>query len=248
MLRRHVVVFTCCQWVFLIDLGVPCLHVCCVVLCVCVCACACVCVVRVCARVCGACVLRARAWSVWWTQFLLTHDHADAVLGLDDIRDIGTHAFWAENCVRKATPGRALLRTATMPIHVMDTHMEIIRQKFPYLFPRAVPEPSLVPDIQWCPFTATTPTITVHDLDVDVLPVWHGANYLCSGFALGHAPHRLVYLSDVSEVPAPVLARLQAEPIALLILDCCSPGQVSVHSTHFNLDKALDFIRMVSYL
>ncbi len=178
------------------------------------------------------------------SQILLTHEHADATLGLDDVRDLGTYEFLQENRARKAN-GLKLLRTATMPIHVMDTHMESIRSSFPYLFPREVAAASVVPDIRWSPFTMSSSSILVHDLQIDVLPVLHGKNYFCSGFAAGRAPHRFVYLSDVSSVPELVLARLQAEPIALLILDCVTPRGDIVMPTHFNLAQALDLIRSV---
>ncbi|KAH0478292.1 MAG: uncharacterized protein KVP18_002264 [Porospora cf. gigantea A] len=75
---------------------------------------------------------------------------------------------------------------------------------------------------------------------VTVLPVWHGKGYYCSGFAFGGS-ERVLYLSDVSEVPSHIMDWIDSHgPWKLIVMD-----SLRVHTPHFShmsLSEALKLI------
>jgi phosphoribosyl 1,2-cyclic phosphodiesterase len=177
--------------------------------------------------------------------FLLTHDHADAILGLDDIRDIPAHD--ARMDLPKETDLQNRVGVAVkMPIYVMQQHFEAIRTAFPYLCKGLVKTVSHVPNIEWNCFDKEQPSLCIHDhIHIEVLPVWHGENYMCSGFAFGgiNGTERLVYLSDVSEIPDQTWDRILCKPTDVLILDCLR--HAPDHPTHITSEQALNIIRRI---
>ena len=79
-------------------------------------------------------------------------------------------------------------------------------------------------------------------LKVRVLPVVHGEDMLCLGFAFGDT-ERCVYLSDLSRVPEGTMNALMEESergIDVLVCDCL---QTRPHNTHFSLEQALSLVR-----
>jgi phosphoribosyl 1,2-cyclic phosphodiesterase len=180
--------------------------------------------------------------------FLLTHDHADAMLGLDDVRDIPSHnqSMDLPSEADKDRVGKAVV----MPIYCMDRHFECIRTAFPYLCKGLVKTLSHVPNIDWRLFAADDAAIDFDGLAIELLPVWHGEGYTCMGFAFGGGAtaaaaggERLVYLSDVSSIPEKTWDRILAAPTDVLVLDCLrrSPS----HPTHVTLDQSLDIVRRI---
>jgi hypothetical protein len=57
-------------------------------------------------------------------------------------------------------------------------------------------------------------------LDVKVLPVVHGEDCTCLGFAFGSPGNRVVYLSDLSRVPPDTMRALQEEVMSSLLFVC----------------------------
>ncbi|KAK3015757.1 hypothetical protein RJ639_005491, partial [Escallonia herrerae] len=120
-------------------------------------------------------------------SIVLTHEHADAVLGLDDIRTIQPHS-----------PTNDIDPT---PIYLTQYAMESIGMKFPYLVQKklkAGQEVRRVAQLEWRiiendskkPFVAS-------GLELVPLPVMHGEDYICLGFLFGDK-YRVAYLSDIS--------------------------------------------------
>ena len=218
---------------------------------------------------------------------LLTHDHADAVGGLDDLRSLQR---WNPTTYEIDTPIRVLCDRRTL---------SRLRHMFPYLHPRpattasmafaepicrsceldlevshptggvtsvlgkpprALP-PSAAPSadvpavkrfvakIDWESFGGAelrrVSTVSIHGLEVVCLPVLHGADYVCFGFAFGPEDARTVYLSDYTALLPPTEALLTSwasrGAIHLLVLDALRMS--GTHPVHATGDESIDLAR-----
>ncbi|CDO97905.1 unnamed protein product [Coffea canephora] len=149
---------------------------------------------------------------------IITHSHADAIGGLDDLRD------WTNNV------------QPSIPIYVAMRDFEVMKKTHYYLVDTSVIVPgAAVSELQFN-IIHEEPFI-VHDLKFTPLPVWHGKNYRSLGFRFGN----ICYISDVSEIPEETYPLL--EDCELLILDALRPDRSS--STHFGLPRALDEVRKI---
>ncbi|KAL1366594.1 putative hydrolase C777.06c isoform X2 [Arachis ipaensis] len=144
-------------------------------------------------------------------SIVLTHEHADAVLGLDDVRSI-----------QPVSPTNDIDPT---PVYLTQHSMTSLETKFPYLVNKKLKEGQeirRVAQFSWniiaedCnqPFFAS-------GLKLTPLPVMHGEDYICLGFLFGDKS-KVAYLSDVSRIPATtdyVISKSGAGQLDLLILD-----------------------------
>ncbi len=148
---------------------------------------------------------------------LYTHDHADHIHGIDDLRAIS-------------------LRSGRLPVHGPAETLERLIQRFSYIFDAAaVPQlgtskPELVP----------VPLEPGRRLEVDgvsVLPfeLDHGGTRLY-GYRFGE----LAYLTDVKSVPADSLALIRG--VRVLIVSALFDRP---HPTHFSFDDAINLSREV---
>lgn len=141
---------------------------------------------------------------------LYTHDHADHVYGLDDIRPI---------CF---SSGRSL------PLSCEEQVERRIRTAFDYAFSAEPPKGGGVPKVVF-------ERIGLEPFDLlgqAVVPMRlrHGP-YDVLGYRFGN----LAYCTDTNGIPAETWRLL--EGVDTLILDCLRP---SPHPTHFSLDESLD--------
>lgn len=121
---------------------------------------------------------------------LITHTHADHVMGMDDLRSI-------------------TLRTKRdMPIYTLPRYQEDIKRIFPYAFIDLPPEIEVprfalrdVPD-----------TLQVGGMEARIFQVWHGQTPV-----LGLRINDFAYVTDVSEIPADAMACLRG--LETLVLD-----------------------------
>jgi len=121
---------------------------------------------------------------------LITHTHADHVMGMDDLRSIS-------------------LRTKRdMPVYTLPRYQEDIRRIFPYAFADFPPEIE-VPrfDLHDVP-----ETLSVGGLDFRFFQVWHGKTPV-----LALRTGNFAYVTDVSEIPGEARALLNG--LDTLILD-----------------------------
>nr|XP_025691608.1 putative hydrolase C777.06c isoform X2 [Arachis hypogaea] len=144
-------------------------------------------------------------------SIVLTHEHADAVLGLDDVRSI-----------QPVSPTNDIDPT---PVYLTQHSMTSLETKLPYLVKKKLKEGQeirRVAQFSWniiaedCnqPFFAS-------GLKLTPLPVMHGEDYICLGFLFGDKS-KVAYLSDVSRIPATtdyVISKSGAGRLDLLILD-----------------------------
>ncbi|XP_058068834.1 putative hydrolase C777.06c isoform X6 [Magnolia sinica] len=149
---------------------------------------------------------------------IITHSHADAIGGLDDLRD------WTNNV------------QSHIPIYVAKRDFEVMKKTHYYLVDTGVIIPGAAVSKLQFNIIKEEPFI-VHNLEITPLPVWHGKGYRSLGFRFGN----VCYISDASEIPEETYALLK--DCEILILDALRPDRSS--STHFGLPRALEEVRKI---
>jgi phosphoribosyl 1,2-cyclic phosphate phosphodiesterase len=147
---------------------------------------------------------------------LVTHTHADHVMGLDDLR-----AF-TEREQRK------------MPIYASAESIGRIQEMFPYACTEKPRWPGL-PSFELHVIEAGR-QFELAGLNILPLPVPHG-RMTVFGFLLGR---ELAYVSDCNAVPDDVVARIRGVPV--LVLDALRHRP---HPTHLTVEAALDIAKQV---
>lgn len=111
---------------------------------------------------------------------ILTHAHADAFFGMDDLRDFAN--------IRDG--GSALT------VYVKETDLPELARTFPYLMHKGQTTNNMhVPALSFQHYPPNAP-FTVFGLEFTPLPVHHGPGVLCTAFLFGNS----VYMSDVNEI------------------------------------------------
>ncbi|WFD31359.1 hypothetical protein MSPP1_002394 [Malassezia sp. CBS 17886] len=148
---------------------------------------------------------------------LLTHAHADAILGLDDLRSWTIGA-----CVQ-----------THVDVYLTAECMATVRSTFPYLVDRAfVTGGGDVGALRWHLIDAQTP-FTAAGVEVVPLPVEHGftgahgAPFECLGFRIDSMSYH--------NIPDATLTRMVGSE--LLVLDGL---KMSPHTSHFSLPQAVE--------
>jgi len=167
---------------------------------------------------------------------IITHDHFDAIGGLDDLRD------WTRTA---NTP---------LPIYLRESDHQTLKTMFPYLTKTpAVPYESLhntpaekndvipvnnkfarlVPDLNYVLIEENKPFI-VEGLEFTPLPVLHGGDYVCLGYKFGKKTS-VAYISDTNMIPDST--RDQVKGVDLLILDCL---YIDKNFSHLSKSEAIE--------
>ncbi|XP_074269599.1 putative hydrolase C777.06c [Silene latifolia] len=166
---------------------------------------------------------------------ILTHEHADAVLGLDDIR-----------AVQPFSPTNDISPT---PIYLTEDSMNSVGVKFPYLVQKKLKEGQevrRVSQLDWRiieshhekPFVAS-------GLQFFPLPVMHGEDYVSLGFLFGETS-KVAYISDISRfIPSTlsVISKSGGGQLDLLIIDTLY--KTGSHNTHFCFPQTLDAVKTI---
>jgi len=160
-------------------------------------------------------LINARIASV--DAVVYTHDHADHVHGIDDLRPIS-------------------LRRGVLPVYGLPETLQCIADRFPYIFDGRIvpPRGTSKPQLEMMPVEPGK-YLSIGSLTVLPLELDHG-----SGTILGYRIGRVAYLTDVKSVPQDTLARLDDLDVLLVsgLLD-------RTHPTHFSIDEAVEFARAV---
>ena len=147
---------------------------------------------------------------------VITHAHADAIGGLDDLRD------WTNNTQE------------SLPIYLRDADYKQVESLFYYLVDRTKKTGGggvaklNFKSINKSPFT-------IDGLPIIPLPVEHGKNREVFGYRFGPVS----YISDASSISDETADLIRGSE--LLILDALRPKRT--HGTHFTLEEAIDQAR-----
>ncbi len=148
---------------------------------------------------------------------LFTHEHADHIYGLDDVR---------------LFPFRL---DGPIPLYCEPTVESRIRRSFDYAFKTGpLTHPGAAPKLE--PRTIGLAPFEVLGATVRPLRLQHGPNYEVLGFRLGN----IAYCTDTNFVPPASFEVLDG--CEILILDTL---RLTPHPTHFHLDGALEVIERV---
>ncbi len=143
---------------------------------------------------------------------LFTHEHADHIFGLDDLR---LFQFYLGHPV---------------PLYCEEVVEQRIRQSFDYAFcDREATHAGAVPKL--AVHRITTDPFEVLGARVVPIRLKHGPRFDVLGFRIGN----VAYCTDTNEIPPASEALLQG--LDVLVLDAL---RARPHITHFSLDEAVD--------
>jgi phosphoribosyl 1,2-cyclic phosphate phosphodiesterase len=148
---------------------------------------------------------------------LYTHDHADHVHGIDDLRAVSV------------ARGR-------LPIYGPPDMLRRLGERFPYIFDESIPRDAATPR----PALERLPLAEGREVRVSGVPVLplecvHGTARVY-GYRIG----ALGYLTDVKTVPAPMVERLRG--VRLLVLSALFDHP---HPSHLSIPEAVEVARAV---
>ena len=147
---------------------------------------------------------------------IITHAHADAIGGLDDLRD------WTNNTQE------------SLPIYLRDPDYKQVQSLFYYLVDRTKKTGGGgVAKLNFKSINASP--FTIDGLRIIPLPVEHGKNREVFGYRFGPVS----YISDASSISDETADLIRGSE--LLILDALRPKRT--HGTHFTLEEAIDQAR-----
>lgn len=142
---------------------------------------------------------------------VITHTHADHIMGMDDLRSI---------CMKT---GRAV------PVYTLPRYQDDLRRVFAYAF-QDFPKGVFVPRFDLLDVSETPDTLEICGMAVRTFVVEHGrvpvVGLRIGGFA---------YVTDVSRIPDDALGEL--EGLDTLVIDAVRRAP---HPNHFHFDKALE--------
>ncbi len=145
---------------------------------------------------------------------IITHAHADHIMGMDDCRR------WCD------------IRGGALPVYASPETMALVKHVFFYAFTPTQPIPRgyFHPDPR-----VFTGTVEIGDMSVTPLPVPHG-KMMTYGLLFHYGgKDRFAYISDAKSVPDETIEKLRG--IEVVVLDALRPQP---HPTHMCLEEALD--------
>ena len=148
---------------------------------------------------------------------LYTHDHADHVHGIDDLRAVS-------------------VRRGRLPVYAAPDVLARLGERFPYIFDESVPRDPATPRpaLERIPLTDGR-EVTVAGIPVLPLECDHGGTRV-----FGYRLDGLGYLTDVKAVPQDVVTRLRG--VRLLVLNALFEQP---HPSHLSIGEAVEVARAV---
>lgn len=146
---------------------------------------------------------------------IITHTHADHIMGMDDLRSI---------CLKTHRP---------MPIYTDEPSQQDIRRIFPYAFLEQAPAGIEVPRFE---FHRPGEVLHLCGLEIQILRVMHGPKLQ----VLALRVNDFAYVTDVNYIPPGEMARLTG--LDTLILDAV---RYKPHPNHYHFDAAMEVAREI---
>ncbi len=143
---------------------------------------------------------------------LLTHEHNDHIIGLDDVRPFN------------------FKQKRDMPVYGLPRVLHEVKKRFAYIF--AAQKYPGAPSVRLHPIEPTAAPIEVEELPVWPLEVWHGRLRIL-GYRLGD----FAYLTDVKALPGATKAAVYGCKYLII-----SALHRDPHHSHLNLQEALALI------
>lgn len=186
---------------------------------------------------------------------VLTHGHADAMLGLDDSRDFQGKGKLTE------VDGQPVYEPASpTPVFLNEETLAVCKNAFPYLMPKEEKKTNEKKDIsrrvaalQWNPYPEEQYFVPFQPLkgvpiEFTPFPMYHGGTYICMGFLIklrdvtSDGEIVIAYLSDVHVLPETSMAYLQSIPhIDVMVVDMLTRSLKN--RSHYNINESIDLVR-----
>lgn len=165
-------------------------------------------------------------------SILITHDHFDAIGGMDDLRDFTNQI------------------EHQIPIYLRKSDLKTVNEIYPYLVDPQKSSAGFqkhqilmfkgggIAKLKFIELKDSETPIELFGLKITPLEVFHGKKYTCLGFMFG----KVVYLSDVSLIPEKIFQ--QIKECDILILDCLNDKKS--HPSHFTYQESLEMILKIN--
>jgi phosphoribosyl 1,2-cyclic phosphate phosphodiesterase len=152
---------------------------------------------------------------------IITHEHADHLHGIDDLRPFSFGTSIKE-----------------IPVFTNEPTKHYIEQRFPYIFKDRT-KPSIGGGVPRLNIIAVEmeKTTTINDEDFFFFSYPHG-----HGVTMGFIHDDFSYIVDCHEIPNHLLKILKEKKLKLLIIDCL---QRHPHQTHLTVEKSFNYIREI---
>lgn len=159
---------------------------------------------------------------------ILTHGHADAIFGLDDLRSL-------------------TLKNQPIKVYQSESCEEVTRRVFSYLYKDNDTNDSkpsrFVSNIDWNRINYFEPFTLPCGLEIFPFPVQHGHDTISLGFLFGGVD-RVCYISDISDIGQQAIDLLMSHsPLDIMIIDSLTVDQMNPF--HYCLNQAIQLATRV---
>ena len=153
---------------------------------------------------------------------IITHDHADHLHGIDDLRPF---------CF--GPPKREI------PIYTNEETKKSITERFPYIF-----KPKDLPSIG-----GGIPILSLNAVEIEKIIIIQDEEFFFFnyphgyGITMGFIHDDFAYIVDCFEIPDHIVEILKEKKLKMIILDCL---QRMPHQTHLTVEKSFNFIKRIA--